>query len=54
MVEVLIIMAVTFVICTLGVEIGRRAGTRISGKASILGGSILIFIGLEIFISSLF
>lgn len=47
-----IIAVVTFIICTLGVYIGTRAGTRLSGKAGILGGSILIFIGLWIFIKS--
>ena len=48
-----IIAAVTFVICTAGLVIGRTFGTRLAGKASILGGAILIFIGLEIFVSSL-
>lgn len=47
-----IIAAVTFVICLVGLYIGRAAGTRLAGKAGLLGGSILIFIGLEIFISS--
>ena len=45
-----IIAVVTFAVCTAGVEIGKKIGTRLSGKASILGGVILIFIGLEIFI----
>ena len=49
-----IIAAVTFVICAAGVVIGRRAGTALSGKAGVLGGAILIFIGLEIFITNLF
>ena len=49
----LIIAAVTFVICWAGLVIGRTFGTRLAGKASILGGAILIFIGLEIFVSSL-
>jgi putative Mn2+ efflux pump MntP len=48
----LIIGVVTFFICLLGLYIGKTAGTRLSGKAGILGGSILIFIGLEIFIKS--
>ena len=48
----LIIAAVTFVICMGGLKIGKTAGTHLAGKASILGGAILIFIGLEIFISS--
>ena len=50
----LLIAAVTFVICTAGLMIGRKAGTKLAGKAGILGGSILIFIGLEIFITSFF
>ena len=50
----LIIAAVTFVICAIGVEIGKRAGTCLAGKAGILGGVILIAIGLEIFITSFF
>ena len=49
-----IIAAVTFVICMGGLYIGRKAGTKLAGKAGILGGSILIFIGLEIFITSWF
>lgn len=49
----LIIAAVTFFICLCGVLIGCKAGTHLSGKAGILGGAILIFIGLEIFIGSL-
>ena len=49
-----IIAAVTFVICMGGLKIGKTAGTRLAGKASILGGAILIFIGLEIFISGVF
>ncbi len=48
-----VIAAVTFVICTAGLVLGRTFGTRLAGKASILGGAILIFIGLEIFVSSL-
>ena len=48
-----VIAAVTFVICTAGLVIGRTFGTRLAGKASILGGAILIFIGLEIFVTSL-
>lgn len=48
----LVIGVVTFFICFAGVTIGKTAGTRLSNKAGILGGAILIFIGLEIFISS--
>lgn len=46
----LIIAAVTFVICVGGVSVGRIFGTRLSGKASVLGGCILLFIGIEIFV----
>ena len=49
-----IIAAVTFIICMIGLIIGRKCGTRLSGKAAILGGSILIVIGLEIFITGVF
>lgn len=50
----LIIAAVTFFICMGGLVIGRTAGTRLAGKAGILGGTILIFIGVEIFVTNLF
>ena len=50
----LIIAAVTFVICLVGLVIGRKVGTKLSDKAQIFGGIILICIGLEIFISSFF
>ncbi len=49
-----IIAVVTFFICMFGLEIGKRAGTKLAGKANILGGVILIFIGIEIFIGSFF
>ena len=45
-----IIAAVTFVICFAGLLLGRKFGTKLAGKAGILGGVILIVIGLEIFI----
>ena len=48
----LIIAAVTFAICMIGLYIGKKAGSCLSGKAGIVGGVILIFIGLEIFITS--
>lgn len=50
--EALIIGAVTFAICIAGLVLGKKFGTRLAGKASVLGGCILIAIGLEIFISS--
>ena len=50
----LIIAAVTFFICMGGLVIGRTAGTRLAGRAGILGGVILLFIGVEIFVASIF
>ena len=46
-----IIGAVTFVICTAGCLIGKKAGTKLSWKASVMGGLILIVIGIRIFFS---
>ena len=54
LVSALIIAAVTFVICMAGILIGKRFGTKLSNKATILGGLILIFIGIEIFIKGIF
>lgn len=50
LIAALIISIVTFVICMAGLVIGRKFGTKLSNKAQIFGGVILIFIGLEIFI----
>jgi len=47
-----LIGVVTFFICYAGLYIGKKAGTKLAGKAGILGGVILIVIGLEIFITS--
>ena len=52
--ESVIIGVVTFVICLAGIRLGKTLGTRLSGKAEILGGAILIAIGLEIFITGVF
>ena len=48
----LVIAIVTFIICLGGIIIGKKVGTKLAGKAGIFGGAILIFIGLEIFITS--
>ena len=50
----LIIAVVTFIICMVGLFIGKKVGTKLSGKANILGGVILIFIGIEIFVTGVF
>ncbi|MCM1125288.1 MAG: manganese efflux pump MntP family protein [Lachnospiraceae bacterium] len=52
-VSALIIAAVTFVICMAGLLIGKKFGTKLSDKAQILGGIILIVIGIEIFVTGL-
>ncbi len=49
-----LIMAVTYVICLGGIAIGRKAGTKLAGKAGIMGGVILIVIGIEILLTNLF
>ena len=48
-----IIAAVTFAICMGGLKIGKVAGTKLSWKASCLGGCILIGIGIEIFLKGI-
>ena len=48
-----IIAIVTFIICLIGIYIGKKAGTKLAGKAGIFGGVILIAIGLEIFITGI-
>lgn len=50
----LIIAVVTFVICLAGLAIGKKFGTKLAGKASLLGGVILILIGIEIFVTGIF
>ncbi len=49
-----IIAVLTFFICAAGLVIGKKCGTKLSNKATILGGVILIIIGLEIFITGVF
>ena len=49
-----IIAVVTFIICMIGLVIGKKVGTKLSNKANILGGAILIFIGIEIFVTGIF
>ena len=52
LISCLLIGGVTFLICFIGLAIGKRAGTSLADKAGILGGAILIFIGLQIFVKS--
>ena len=53
LVESAIIGVVTFLICIGGLALGKTFGVRLAGKATILGGFILIFIGLEIFLTGI-
>lgn len=50
----IIIAVVTFIISYAGLIIGKKFGTKFSNRADILGGVILIFIGLEIFLKGVF
>ena len=50
----LVIAIVTFILCAIGLLLGKTFGTKLAGKASILGGSILIIIGIKIFIDGVF
>lgn len=49
----LIIGGVTFVVCMAGLAIGKKAGTKLSRSASLLGGVILIAIGFKIFLEGI-
>lgn len=49
LVAALIIAVVTFIICMAGLVIGKEFGTKLSNRAQIVGGVILIVIGIEIF-----
>ncbi len=54
LISALIIAILTFIICFSGIVIGKEFGTKLAGKAGILGGIILIAIGIEIFIKGVF
>ena len=50
----LIIGVITLVICLIGLIFGMKIGNKISSVATIIGGAILIFIGIEIFVKGIF
>lgn len=50
---VLIIGAVTFIAAFIGMELGKYIGKKISGKAEIIGGIVLIGIGNKILVEHL-
>ena len=49
-----IVAVITFGLCFAGVFIGKKSGTALASKSAIFGGSILIFIGIWIFVKSIF
>ena len=49
----LIIGVTTFVICVIGIELGKMIGKHFYSSASVLGGIILIGIGIEILVKGL-
>ncbi len=49
----LIIGITTYIICFIGLKLGIKFGTKLSGNAKIIGGVILIGIGVEIFVKGL-
>lgn len=51
--SVSIIALLTFIICFAGVKLGQKVGTKLSNKSGILGGSVLIFLGVKIFVTDI-
>lgn len=49
-----IIASATYLICAVGLYLGKRFGTRLAGKATVFGGLVLISIGIEIFVKGVF
>ncbi|MDF2943939.1 MAG: hypothetical protein K0S01_2797 [Herbinix sp.] len=50
----LLIGAITFLCCTIGVYIGKKFGSLLGLRARLVGGLVLILIGLKIFIENQF
>lgn len=53
-IPVIVIGAITFVLCLIGVYIGNKFGHIFESKLELIGGIILILIGLKILIDHLF
>ena len=49
----LLIAVVTYIICRIGIRLGRHAGDRLQSRATLLGGVILVGIGIEILVKHL-
>jgi len=54
LISVGIIGVITFLLCMVGVYIGKKFGDLFSSKADIIGGVVLIAIGVKIFIDHMF
>ena len=52
LVSTVVIGLVTFIICVAGYHVGKKFGMKLADKTTILGGTILILIGLEIFFNA--
>lgn len=48
-----LVALVTFMICLVGLFLGKKFGMRLAGKAELLGGFLLVAIGLEIFLTGI-
>lgn len=48
-----VIALITFIVCLLGVKLGKVFGTRLAGKATVFGGALLILIGVYIFLDGM-
>ncbi len=53
-VQAVIVATVTFFICIAGCKIGKKFSEKFMDRSQYVGGTILILIGLEIFIKSFF
>ncbi len=51
---ILLIGLITFVLCFIGVYVGKKSGDLLASKSQIVGGLILIIIGVKILIEHLF
>ncbi len=51
--SVLVIAAITFVVCLAGVVIGNRFGSKYQKKAELAGGIVLVIIGIKLLIDGL-
>ena len=52
--SVCLIAVITFVLCLVGVWVGKKFGDLLSGKAELLGGIVLVLIGVKIFCDHMF